>query len=300
MWFESSVLAATAKAGNQVVTKTLVQTEGVLPVTAIGQIVAGILLLPFLLVPGLVHFPTSSDFLLAAWIAIVLNMVAVLFLVKAIQCSDLSIALPFLALSPMFTVFSAWLVRGESVTLASLAGMALVVSGALTVDAKSARDGIHFGGLRVFRDRGVQLVTATSFIYSYTAVFDKNATLLSSPFDFMIYSTLARAILFTGILLLIRRKPQPTGPIPSQRSVLRRRILVLYLLLGISYNVESVFHLMALSTGLVALVVSIKRLSILITSVIGMTLFHEPRTVPRLLGATLMVAGSVIIYLQDG
>jgi drug/metabolite transporter (DMT)-like permease len=57
----------------------------------------------------------------------------------AIRDSALSLTLPYLAFTPVFTVLSAWLLLGEQVTAQGLAGIALVVLGAYGLNIKHAR-----------------------------------------------------------------------------------------------------------------------------------------------------------------
>jgi drug/metabolite transporter (DMT)-like permease len=57
----------------------------------------------------------------------------------AIRDSALSLTLPYLAFTPVFTVLSAWLLLGEQVTAQGLAGIALMMLNAYELNIKHAR-----------------------------------------------------------------------------------------------------------------------------------------------------------------
>jgi len=188
LWFYLSVLSATAKAANQAATKTLTKTYSVLAIAAFGQLAAGITVFPLILVPGFVAIPGDIAFHRAAFVTISLNIAAILLLVEAIRGSELSYALPFLGLTPVFTILTAWVLRGEVIGVAGVLGILLVFLGTMSIDAGSLLDWAKLGGRRIFRDRGVRLVVCVALIYSISSVYDKSATLLSDPYTFVWYS----------------------------------------------------------------------------------------------------------------
>ena len=74
--------------------------------------------------------------------------------------------------------------------------------------------------------------------------------------------------------------------------------LVWFVLLGLTFIVEALSQMIALQTGLVAYVIAIKRLGILITSLVGMIVYKVIFSWARLAGAVLIVVGSCIIYIS--
>ncbi len=293
IWFNLSIASAASKAANQAITKTLTRDFSVLQTAAFGQLAAGILVFPLYFLPGIVDIPDSYAFHKAASITIGLNIVAIILLIEAIRKSDLSYALPFLGLTPVFSIFMGWILRGEVTGLPGALGILLVFAGAFGIDARSPWDWATLGGRRIFRDKGVLLVVAVALIYSVTSVYDKTATLLSDPPTFVWYSAVVRAVL---LLLILSGKCVATGTLrgPADLSFSQ---LFLFFLLGLTFLTESFSQMYALQTGLVAFVIAIKRLSILMTSIAGILLYREVFSRARLFGAALIVAGAGIIYL---
>ena len=295
-WFHLALLSAAAKAGSQAITKTLTWRFGVLQIAAFGQIAAGCILLPAILMPGMVSVPVALSFHKAAWVTISLNIIAIIALTAAIRQSDLSYSIPFLSLTPVFTILSAFLLRGEEISPPGLAGIAILVAGALSIDARGVRDWISLGGVRVLNNKGVLLVLLVAAIYSVSSVFDKTATLHSDPVTFTWYSGTTRAVIFVLILLCIKRHP-PSDT--TRGKTLSALPLVLFVLLGSAFVAESLTQMAAMQTGLVSYVIAVKRLSILLTSILGMTVYREPFSWHRLIGAGAMVSGATVLYFAQ-
>jgi uncharacterized membrane protein len=292
LWFNLSLLSAASKAANQAVTKTLTRDFSVLQVAAFGQLAAALIILPGIFLPGAVTLPADPSFHRAALTTVSLNILAIILLVEAIRRSDLSYALPFLGLTPVFSIFTAWFLRGELITVPGISGILLVFTGTLGIDVRSWRDWAFLGGRRILHDRGVQLVILVALIYSMSSVYDKTATLLSDPFSFVWYSAVIRAAVLT-IFLYVRAL---TAGASKPKHKLSGPQFLLFFFLGITFLTEALFQMHALQTGMVAFVIAAKRLSILMTSVNGMLLFGEPFSTARLTGAGLIVAGAVLIY----
>ena len=92
-WVLLAFLSATCKAGHQILGKRLLKVVGVFELSLIGQLAAALLILPLVLSPGAVEIPWTIEFHAAAWISIVLNIVAILLLLEAIRVGELSYAL---------------------------------------------------------------------------------------------------------------------------------------------------------------------------------------------------------------
>lgn len=77
----------------------------------------------------------------------------------------------------------------------------------------------------------------------------------------------------------------------------RRRHLRPLAFVGLAAAATVLFHMLAINLALVAYVISIKRLSVLISVVFGFLIFREHGIRERLLGATVMISGVLLISL---
>lgn len=78
------------------------------------------------------------------------------------------------------------------------------------------------------------------------------------------------------------------------------RVSVKGLIAGILFFLQAVFHGSAISLTKAAYMISLKRLSILFGVLYGAVVFKEQNIGIRLIGATLMLSGSVLIVLKGG
>lgn len=286
-WILLALLSSSAKASHQVLTKLLVRQGNPWRVAVLGQLATAIAAVPLL---AWCAWPTDQSFHAWAWGTIVGNVVAIVMMTYAIARTDVSYALPFLAVTPLVTAGMDWTLTGETLSLLGLLGIAATVLGALTVGARSARDWLSGGGRRALTDPGVRLVLLVSLIYGFSSVCDKEATRRADPMTFVTYGALGRALLLLPSLWFTRaREDSGSG---------RRQVLGIFIL-GVVFLLEHLSQMAALVEGNAAYVISVKRLSILQTSLVGMLFLGEPRSLYRLGGALLMVGGAVLIYLQS-
>jgi len=287
-WLGLALLAAVAKAANHAATRPLTRRFDALSLAALGHVAFALCTLALL--PRGIDVPGTLAFHRAAWITIALNVAATVLLVQAIADSDLSRALPFLALTPLLTVGSAWLLRGERASALGIVAVIAIVAGALAVDARDWRDWRRLGGRRVLADPGVRRVLVVAAIYAVTSVFDKTATLRSDPVTFVVYGAWGRLLLFALAAGVFRA----TGIWrPSLRST--RASWLVVSLIGATFALEAWAQMESLRTGPVAYVIAVKRCSILLTSLAGFLWFRERFTLPRLAGALAMVAGAALL-----
>lgn len=289
MWFTLSLLSAASKAAYSIAAKGL-KDYRVLEITTYSHIVCGLCLAPLILFAD-IHIPLNSAFMVPAWITTLINVVAFLLLFLAIKISDLSRCMPFLSLTPVFTIVSAYLIRGEMVSSSSIFGIFLITFVAMTIDAKSSRDFVLLGGKRIFQDKGVLLIMLVALLYSLSIVYDKNATLASDPLSFTFFTLEARMITFLLLTFGFVAFYSEPLTVPSQPQS------VLIFIMGFTLFTEAIFQMQALQTGYVSEVIAIKRASVLMTSLFGFALFTEQFTVFRLIGALLMILGAAVIYV---
>ncbi len=287
MWFLLSCAAAFSNASYSVGIKFLPRYSG-LEIAAISHIICGFIALLTFLYLGL-EIPETSNFLIPAFITVMLNIIAVILLFRAISESEISISLPFLSLTPILTAVLAFAMRGETLSVIALIGLIMIVAGTFTIEAKTLKDFMSFGGVRVFQNKGVILVSIVAVLFGISSVFDKDATLASDPLTFSTASLMARGIFFfvAGTILITRAHDKAQIPIWH---------FMLFTVMGVLLFTELLSQMWALTDTMVANVIAVKRLSMLITSVAGFMIFKEAFTYARASGIALMVCGSVIIY----
>jgi drug/metabolite transporter (DMT)-like permease len=248
--------------------------------------------LPFLVWAALDGSPWGAlghrAYLIPAVASVVLNIGANLAFLQALRVSPLSVVVPLLSLTPVFATLLAVPLLGERLGPAGLAGVALVVAGALWLNAP--RPGApRSAGRGFFREPGIPLMAFTALAWSLTLPLDK---LAAQEAGAPLHGAMLNAGVALGLLavLLARRELASIGAV--------RRVPGLFLLaVGVS-ALALALQLLALRFVLVAWVETVKRcVGNLSAVLLGRALFGEPITWRKLLAVAVMAAGVALLFL---
>jgi uncharacterized membrane protein len=217
-----------------------------------------------------------------------LEVAAGLLYLEALRVSPLSLTVPFLSWTPVFTALTSLVLLGEVPGRAGTAGILLVASGSflLTWDRERGPGG-GLGALR--REKGILLMALVALIFSFTSTLGKLGVTLSSPTFFGFAYTLTVALAFTLGLAVTRGRA-------ALRALRPRPGL---LLVGAAAALMILFHFAAIERTQVAYMISVKRSSLLFSVVLGRLIFKEKKTGQRFLGAAVMSAGMLLLLLQE-
>jgi drug/metabolite transporter (DMT)-like permease len=119
----------------------------------------------------------SWDYVLPGLASLGLNVIANLAFFRAVSVSPLSLTVPLLAFVPVFTTIAANPLLGEMPGGRQIAGIGVVVVGALTLNAGAAEERSPLAFAKaLFRERGSLPMLVTALCWSLTIVVDKLAT----------------------------------------------------------------------------------------------------------------------------
>jgi len=243
--------------------------------------------LPFMafIIPFIEKPELDSIFYMAIFLAVPLDIIALLLYMKAIKVSPLSLTLPFLSLTPVFLIGTSYIILGERPDKSGFIGIVLVVIGAYLLNVHTISRGLLEPFKAIAKEQGSVLMIIVAFTFSIGACIGKIAVQHSSPIFFsVVYSFLLSLFLF---LVISFRNKQFLSKVTSRP--------ILFLLIGILITIMIITHVKAINLVEVAYMVSVKRLSILFGVIYGVVFFKETNIKERLLGATVMVSGIIMI-----
>lgn len=223
----------------------------------------------------------------------VLGGVAFLLVMTALERNPISGALPLLGLTPAITAVLAQLVLGEALKPAEWGGLALVVAGAWLLEARSGTS-----LLQPFTELATagrhRAMAGALLLFAISAVGDR--ALLGGmkvpPPLVLFHQHVVYCVLFAG-LLVVRRRP-PRALVEAVRTHWPLLLAIAAFTLGYRW-----LQLLATAAGPVALVLAVKRTSIVYATLFGGRLFSEERLVPRLAGAALIVAAGFLFLGRE-
>lgn len=252
----------------------------------------------------------DATFYRAFFTAAPFEVVAYLLYVKALRVSPMSLTLPFLALTPVFLILFSFFVLGETVSALGGAGIALVALGGYSLNLHHHQGAGLLGPIKaIFREKGSLMMIGTAAIYSYTASLGKLAIQHSSPIFFattyFIFLTLVMSPLALFGFNRSRHLTQHWGlqhegkknnaGIGEMEGIGAGAITRAMLVPGFFFAVMLLTHAVAITLTEAAYMIAIKRTSLLFGVLYGRLLFGEGHLRERLLGASLMFAGLVLI-----
>lgn len=215
-----------------------------------------------------------------------MEVLAVILYMRALQVSPLSLTVPFLSFTPAFTLATSFFLLGEFPDTSGLSGVLFIVAGAYLLNVHLTRKGLLEPLRAVKREKGSLIMIGVAFLYSITSNLGKMAIHHANPsiMAALYFPFLAVAFLPVSLRMGVRLSDLRSGGL-------------LFLLIGASQALMAFFHFQAISMILVPYMISVKRLSLLMSVLLGAALFHEERLHERLLGSFVMLCGVFLILV---
>jgi uncharacterized membrane protein len=213
-----------------------------------------------------------------------LEIGAMLLYNRSIKLSPLSLTLPFLAFTPIFLLFTSFLMINETPNSYGLFGIILITIGGymLNIDTKK---GILYPLKAVLKERGSALMLIVAFLYSITSVFGK-IMVDKSDFIFTPAAYFTVVTFFTAIIVSIKGNAGLKGIFNGKR---------IHLYIGIFSCLMIISHFIALSMTKVEYMISVKRSSMLFGIIYGGLIFKEVDIRKRFFSAVIMLIGIALI-----
>ncbi len=221
----------------------------------------------------------------------ILGAFAFLCVMIGIKNLEISRALPMLVLTPGLVAFFAFIFLGESLKLIEIFGMTLLLIG--TSVLQLGKENKLFAPWKNFwKLKGNNYIIIALFLFTLTSILDK--ALLRNfkvPVNaFLAFQHLFLAIIFILLVFIFRK----ASDVKSSFKFSWIPIVVLaFITIAYRYG-----HIHAVKLAPVALVLSIKRISVFFAILIGGRMFKDQNLLTRVLATTIMIVGAVLIILN--
>ncbi len=230
--------------------------------------------------------PLDPLFWVILGLSVPFEIAAGLLYLRALQLSPLSLTIPLLAWTPVFTALVSFVVLGEIPGPIGALGIALVVAGSYLLSWQGGR-GLLEPIRALGRERGSLFMLAVAALFSVTSSLGKIGVQHSSPVTFGVVYTLLTASVFAVLVLLRQGKGALGGFTPSRWLWA----------VGAASGVMILLHFTALELTKVAYMIAVKRTSLIFSVLLGLLFFGERMAPQRLLGAAVMLGGIVLLGL---
>jgi drug/metabolite transporter (DMT)-like permease len=241
-------------------------------------------LVAFLFVP-VPELDATFWFLFA--VLVPLDVTAFYLYMKAIRSSPLSLSIPFLSFTPVFMVFTGFLVLGEMPNRFGLGGILMVVAGSYILHVSKIKEGYLAPFKAIFGEQGSWVMVLVSLMFSVMAVLGKKAILHSSP-------------IFFGFMFLISLDIVTLILFPFFGKIQWKGLFNMYVpgaWVGVMLFFHVLCHTLAIHMVEAVYMISVKRMSILFSVFLGWFILQETDIRHRFMGACLMFLGVLTITL---
>lgn len=229
-----------------------------------------------------VPFLNLKSYIFPGLILILISLFSALLFLKAIKQSDLSLTIPLLSLSPLFSSFFSFFFLNEKLSYFQYIGVFLIIFGTLVLYSKKITLGEILKSFKVLAiNNSAKLMIVVSLIWSLTPVLDKLCLEHSS---INIHGLIQSFGLM--ILLIFLLKKEKYEFLSLKRNW---RLILITILTGI---IATVLQFYAILFNYVPIMETIKRSIGQLSSVLfGKLFFEEKITKPKILGVLILSVG---------
>jgi drug/metabolite transporter (DMT)-like permease len=237
----------------------------------------------------------DPGFLSAVAVTVGINIIATILFYRALSTTDLSLCTPMLAFTPVFLILTSFLILGEIPSFAGMVGILLVAAGAylLNLEYKDGRPSSLKTPLRMLaHHRGVQAMLLVAFLFSISVNYDKKVVETSDP---LFGSAIVLLLLGTTFLLCDIWSGKRVSGSMKERPRGSGKQYWFFPAIGLILAFEGITINVAYTMEIVPYVISVKRLAIFFSVLFGGLLLAERQLAGRMIGAVVMIAGTVVI-----
>lgn len=286
----SAILATLAALSQK---KTLIK-EHAMEYSTVLAIIVATLTLPFLFTASLDTIPLSAYALIYAnsWLA----AIAFLLVAKGLRHAPISTISPLLVLTPAITAVIAFFFLGETLSHLQMGGLAFLVIGLYVLESRK-RGGIFQPFKKIMREKYVKLVLLALLAYGITSTIDKKivGSAMEGGFGLSATAYVPISHVFIALNFIILQSVFYEGWEDVKQGLKHSGGWILMIaFLTVGYRLAQQ-HALTFAGSKVSLVIAIKKMSALASTVIGGELFHERNLFQKAVACAMMIAGAVLI-----
>jgi drug/metabolite transporter (DMT)-like permease len=236
---------------------------------------------------GMVQLDPVPTFLIYLVLDVSLITIVMWLYFRALQISPLSMCIPFLAFTPVFLIPSTYIILGQKPQPIKLLGVLLIVAGSLAMHRTLFAVGWLAPVRAVIEYKGSRYMLIVALIFSLTNPLDAKLVAMSDVFTEAFAYGIGLCLSF-WILTRMQKGDFAAGARGNVKYIA---------LAGVFDAVSLLFQLASYTYIPVVITVSIKRAGIVLSVFAGWLFFRERGITDKVIAATVMFCGVLILYL---
>lgn len=228
---------------------------------------------------------SSNDYYPLLIIISILNLISLYCFLKALKIQEISMCIPLLSYSPLFSLIFSKILLDESLSISQHIGIIIIFIGSFILYSKS----LHFKDLlyspfALIKNKSAQLMIIVTIIWSAIPVLDKKSLNYT---DIYMHGFLQSLLGFLFLFFFIRYKgEQRIAFIKNKKSFIT---LIILIIIGF---LASITQLFALTINLVPILEVVKRATgILLALFFGYFFFKEDINKKKVYSITVIIIG---------
>ncbi|MFO7445206.1 MAG: DMT family transporter [Ignavibacteriaceae bacterium] len=303
-WFLIAFTSAVFSASSTILEKKALFSLNAFNFSFLVSIVTLLFSIPFF---WLVQYDNVFSFsLLILFFKTILSATAFLCVMQAIKNLEISEALPLLAISPGLVAIAGSFLINDSLTGQEWLGVFLMVAGTYILEIQKQSDSLLEPFRVLFRSSKYIYVFTALILFMVSSLLDR--VLLKDymlpPYTFMAFQQLFYVIIYAAAALIISIIYKMRGR--SEANLLTRftlrditkKIFILIVFISVFTVIYRYTQIEATRIAPVALVLSVKRLSVLMAVAFGGKLFSEGNLLRKITAAVIILIGTTILMLD--
>jgi drug/metabolite transporter (DMT)-like permease len=223
------------------------------------------------------------------------SALTIYFFAKSLRHLAISYTAPFLAFGPVFTIILAVIFFKENITLLQYFGIGIILLGTYLLNAHSHHD-LFEPFKKMFKISHMKYVWLGILCYAITGTFDKyivGAEQLNIPvLTYIVLLFFFMAVIMIVMMLIFHDGFKGIGN--GMRNNTKWLATVAFFTIG--FKILFIYAI-SLPGVLISLVVPIKKLSSLFSTLVGGELFHESNLLRKTIACTVMLVGAAILVM---
>ena len=228
---------------------------------------------------------SSKDYYPLLIIISILNLISLYCFLKALKIQEISMCIPLLSYSPLFSLIFSKILLDESLSIAQHIGIIIIFIGSFILYSKS----LHFKDLlyspfSLIKNKSAQLMIIVTIIWSAIPVLDKKSLNYT---DIYMHGFLQSLLGFLFLFFFIRHRGDQRITITKNK----KSYITLILLIIVGF-LASITQLFALTINLVPILEVVKRATgILLALFFGYFIFKEDINKKKIYSITVIIIG---------
>ena len=234
-----------------------------------------------------VNFNIPSSILGILYIGSLFGTVAFLYVARALRHMEISLASPLLSFSPAIVLVLSFFILGERISFLQLIGILVLIFSAYILETPK-----HLNlkePIRIFiKSKYIHFIFIALILYAFSSIIDKFVISYMTPLSYILIVHFFISVNFFALMFLFHN-----GLEGIKHGIKNAgKMIFVVSLFTFTYRL---LQIQAISMTFVSLVIPIKRLSTLFSTIIGGEMFHEKRLLLRSIISIVMLFGTYLI-----